>query len=69
MSNTVPEIVNRLEKRRKRLRSWVTKDSHPLVVAQVRDAHGALGAMPIGRAHLLQETPDPRPRDNNWDQT
>jgi len=45
MSNTVPEIVNRLEKRRKRLRSWVTKDSHPLVVAQVRDAHGALGAM------------------------
>lgn len=45
MSNTVPGIVKLLEQRRKRLRSWVTRDSHPLVIDQVRHAHAALGAM------------------------
>jgi soluble cytochrome b562 len=45
MSNTVGEIVNLLEKRRQRLRSWVAPDSHPLVISQVRDAYAALGAM------------------------
>jgi len=45
MTSTVKEIINQLEKRRQRLRSWVTQDSHPLVIDQVRDAHAALGAM------------------------
>jgi len=45
MSSSVLEIVDRLEARRKRVRSWVAEDSHPLVIAQVRDAYAALGAM------------------------
>ena len=45
MTSTVKEIINQLERRRQRLRSWVTQGSHPLVIDQVRDAHAALGAM------------------------
>ena len=45
MSAKPRDISDLLQKRRQRIRSWVTQDSHPLVVDQVREAHAALGAM------------------------
>ncbi len=45
MGSTVAEIAELLKKRRQRLRSWVAQDAHPIVIAQVRDAYAALGAM------------------------
>jgi hypothetical protein len=45
MSTTPKEIGELLRKRRRRMRSWLTPDSHPLVVAQVGEACAALGAM------------------------
>ena len=45
MSATPREIGNLLQKRRRRMRSWVKQDAHPLVIEPLRDAWAALGAM------------------------